>query len=152
MTDKKIPAGFFQGHSCECGSSLCIMSQNLVKGPDYTEDWTIYCENCDRKTRSGKLENAWETFKNHFNTIPPQEKYPEIEKKEAVLHPNHYGGKDNPYEARKVIRAWGLGFNLGNTLKYLCRNGKKNPDKQIEDLEKALFYLQDEINFLKGVL
>lgn len=29
---------------------------------------------------------------------------------EAVDHPSHYGGKDNPYEAIKVIEAWELGF------------------------------------------
>ena len=36
----------------------------------------------------------------------------------AVEHPAHYGGADNPYEAIKVIEAWGLGFCLGNTIKY----------------------------------
>lgn len=64
-------------------------------------------------------------------------------KKESVLHPSHYGGKDNPWEAIKVIEAWDLGFNLGNTLKYISRAGKK--DNLIQDLEKALFYLDREI-------
>jgi hypothetical protein len=61
----------------------------------------------------------------------------------SVIHPKHYGGKDNPYEAIKVIEAWGVGFNLGNTLKYISRAGKK--DNIIQDLEKALFYLDREI-------
>lgn len=60
-----------------------------------------------------------------------------------VIHPQHYGGKDNPYEAIKVIEAWEVGFNLGNTLKYISRAGKK--DDTIQDLEKALFYLDREI-------
>jgi hypothetical protein len=60
-----------------------------------------------------------------------------------VIHPQHYGGKDNPYEAIKVIEAWGVDFNLGNTLKYISRAGKK--DNIIQDLEKALFYLDREI-------
>jgi hypothetical protein len=64
-------------------------------------------------------------------------------KKESVIHPSHYGGKDNPYEAIKVIEAWDIGFNLGNTLKYISRAGKK--DNIIQDLEKALFYLDREI-------
>ena len=63
--------------------------------------------------------------------------------KEMVNHPKHYGGKDDPYEAIKVIEAWGLGFCLGNTLKYISRAGKK--DDIIQDLEKALFYLDREI-------
>ena len=60
-----------------------------------------------------------------------------------VIHPQHYGGKDNLYEAIKVIEAWQVGFNLGNTLKYISRAGKK--DNIIQDLEKALFYLDREI-------
>jgi hypothetical protein len=67
-------------------------------------------------------------------------------KKETVNHPEHYGGKENPYEAIKVIRAWELGFSLGNTLKYISRAGKKDPSKRIEDLHKAMWYLQEEIN------
>jgi hypothetical protein len=64
-------------------------------------------------------------------------------KKEMVDHPKHYGGKDNPYEAIKVIEAWDLGFCLGNTIKYISRAGKK--DSTIQDLEKAVWYLQREI-------
>ena len=70
-------------------------------------------------------------------------------KKEQVNHPSHYGGKDNPYEAIKVIHAWDLGFDLGNTVKYISRAGKKDPNKEIEDLEKAEFYLKARIKVLK---
>ena len=62
----------------------------------------------------------------------------------AVEHPAHYGGADNPYEAIKVIEAWGLGFNLGNTVKYVSRAGKKGD--ALEDLKKAAWYLQREID------
>lgn len=70
-------------------------------------------------------------------------------KKEQVNHPSHYGGQNNPYEAIKVIHAWDLGFDLGNTVKYISRAGKKDPNKEIEDLEKAEFYLKARINVLK---
>lgn len=63
---------------------------------------------------------------------------------EAVNHPAHYGGANNPYEAIKVIEAWGLGFNLGNTVKYIARLGRKG--KRLEQLEKAAWYLQREID------
>lgn len=63
----------------------------------------------------------------------------------AIDHPPHYGGKDNPYEAIKVIEAWGLGFNLGNTVKYLARAGRKSPESLLQDLEKARWYLAREI-------
>ena len=58
---------------------------------------------------------------------------PEVEQ---VNHPAHYGGADNTYEAVKVIEAWSLGFNLGNTVKYIARAGKK--DAALQDLKKAL--------------
>lgn len=70
--------------------------------------------------------------------------------KESVNHPKHYGGEDNPYEAIKVIEAWGLEFCLGNTLKYISRAGKKDPQRELEDLEKALWYLQRRVSFLKS--
>ncbi|TIU02360.1 MAG: DUF3310 domain-containing protein [Mesorhizobium sp.] len=63
---------------------------------------------------------------------------------EAVNHPAHYGGADNPYEAIKVIEAWGLGFCLGNTVKYISRAGKK--DDVLQDLKKAAWYLAREIS------
>jgi hypothetical protein len=68
-------------------------------------------------------------------------------KKELVNHPQHYGGKNNPYEAIKVIEAWNLGFCLGNTIKYISRAGKK--DDTIQELEKALWYLKRELKKLK---
>lgn len=67
--------------------------------------------------------------------------------KEQVNHPVHYGGADNPYEAIKVIEAWGLGFCLGNTVKYISRAGKK--DALVQDLKKARWYLDREIQNLE---
>lgn len=68
--------------------------------------------------------------------------------KEQVNHPDHYGGEDNPYEAIKVIDAWGLGFCLGNTVKYISRAGKKND--MLEDLKKARWYLDHEIGVIEN--
>lgn len=62
-----------------------------------------------------------------------------------VEHPAHYGGADNPYEAIKVIDAWGLGFALGNTVKYISRAGRKDTAKTVEDLKKARWYLDHQI-------
>ena len=68
---------------------------------------------------------------------------------EQVNHPQHYGGESNLYEAIKVIDAWELGFSLGNTVKYISRAGKKDPEKEIEDLKKAKFYLDHHIKSLE---
>lgn len=65
---------------------------------------------------------------------------------EQINHPKHYGGSQDPYEAIKVIEAWGLGFCLGNVVKYICRAGNKEGALAIDDLKKAEWYLQREIS------
>ncbi|MGJ4941405.1 DUF3310 domain-containing protein [Bradyrhizobium sp. HKCCYLS1011] len=62
---------------------------------------------------------------------------------DAVDHPAHYGGEDNPYEAIKVVEAWDLDFYLGNVVKYVSRAGKKGDE--LEDLKKARWYLDRKI-------
>jgi chromosome condensin MukBEF MukE localization factor len=68
-----------------------------------------------------------------------------------VEHPRYYGGADDPYEAIKVIEAWGATFNVGSALKYMRRAGVKDPHAFIEDLEKAIWYLRREVQLLRGV-
>jgi len=69
---------------------------------------------------------------------------------DAVHHPAHYGGGDNPYEVIKIIHALDLNFNRGNAFKYLVRAGIKSRDTAVEDLEKAIFYLTYEKELLAG--
>lgn len=59
---------------------------------------------------------------------------------EMVNHPAHY--KSTCGEVIDIIESWGLGFCLGNALKYICRAGKKDGAKRETDLEKALFYIR----------
>ena len=66
-----------------------------------------------------------------------------------VNHPQHYGGAENLYESIKVIDSWNLGFCLGNTVKYISRAGKKDSDAELQDLRKALWYLQHHIETLE---
>tara|TARA_R110002020_G_scaffold13043_2_gene47191 strand:- start:22598 stop:22810 length:213 start_codon:yes stop_codon:yes gene_type:complete len=66
---------------------------------------------------------------------------------EKVNHPSHYGGKSNLYEAIKIIEAYDLNFSLGNVIKYTLRAGKKI--NEVEDLEKAKWYLERHITNLK---
>lgn len=70
---------------------------------------------------------------------------------DAVRHPAHYGG-DTTYEVIKVAEAWELDKDayLFNVLKYVGRAGKKGSAKELEDLEKAAFYLGRKITNLKG--
>lgn len=55
------------------------------------------------------------------------------------LSPNHYKAESGDLEAIDVIEKFGLGYLLGNVLKYILRAGKK--DDRLQDLKKALAYL-----------
>ena len=66
------------------------------------------------------------------------------------MNNNYYGGEDNQVEAIKVIEGHGLNFNRGNIIKYVLRAGKKNPLTELEDLKKASYYLNREIEKLKN--
>lgn len=70
--------------------------------------------------------------------------------KNTAITPSYYGGADNAYEAIKVIDAWGLGFALGNAIKYICRAGKKKDNSRLQDLEKSKYYIEHEIKVEKG--
>ena len=61
---------------------------------------------------------------------------------EQVNHPNHYNS--GKIEAIDVIEDWGLNFSLGCVVKYICRADYKGTT--IQDLEKAAWYLNREIN------
>lgn len=68
---------------------------------------------------------------------------------DQVNHPSHYIGDPSGVECIQITRH--RNFNIGNAIKYLWRAGLKNEDKHIEDLEKAIFYIKDEIERLKNV-
>ena len=66
---------------------------------------------------------------------------------DAVNHPSHYNvGR---IEVIDAINEWRLDFDLGNAIKYIARAGHKDRSKTVEDLRKAVFYLQDEIRRLE---
>ena len=64
-------------------------------------------------------------------------------KYEKIDHPEHYQAKG--MEAIEVIEAYNLNFSLGSAIKYILRAGKKPGESSIEDLNKAIWYLQREI-------
>jgi len=68
---------------------------------------------------------------------------------DMVAHPPHYTSDPSGVECITITRH--RNFNIGNAMKYLWRNGLKDDasqqkrDKQVEDLRKAIFYIEDEI-------
>jgi hypothetical protein len=67
---------------------------------------------------------------------------------DQVYHPTHYTTDPSGVECIQITRH--RNFNIGNAFKYLWRAGIKNENTHIEDLKKAIFYIQDEINRLEG--
>ena len=89
-----------------------------------------YCNDTRKIYPMGIEMDCWDCAYNSQPT-PPQ--------------PYYHSGT---YEAINVIEAWGLNFNLGNVIKYVARAGRKT-DNPIEDLEKAKWYIEREIEKLK---
>ena len=70
-------------------------------------------------------------------------------KHDEVNHPAHY----TAYEGLEVIQLTEqMNFNRGNAVKYIARAGLKSFDTEIQDLKKALWYIQREINRMEAKL
>ena len=111
------------------------LAKILVKG-----EWCDGCEGCALKICSTEecveLVRMWLEKKCKDN--PPADN---------VNHPSHYtSGK---IEVIDFIEDKKLGFHLGNAVKYISRAGRKNPDKIVEDLQKAVWYINREIQILE---
>lgn len=65
-----------------------------------------------------------------------------------IERPYHYC-EGRKYETKDVIRDWELNFNLGNVVKYVSRNGRKDGESALKDLKKARQYLDFEIKALE---
>ena len=61
----------------------------------------------------------------------------------------NYYKADSGLEAIDYIEAFNLNFNLGNVVKYITRAGKKT-DRPIEDLQKARWYIEREIERIRN--
>ena len=66
---------------------------------------------------------------------------------DMINHPSHY--TDGKIEVIEFIEDKNLNYHKGNAIKYICRAGKKDPQKEIEDLQKAIWYINREIRNLK---
>lgn len=103
------------------------------------DDWMLYGELC------ADVKKEVQNYR-YDNQPNPDNKDAKDECFDAINRPAHYC-KDRRIQPINVIEDWKLGFNLGSALKYISRAGRK--DDRIQDLEKAVFYLNREIELSK---
>lgn len=65
---------------------------------------------------------------------------------DPVNSPPHY----NKFPVEVIQLTRNLSFDRGNAVKYICRAGVKDPANEVQDLKKAIWYLEDEIQRLTG--
>ena len=98
---------------------------------------------------------AWLGLECETEENQPADKHVDLQKVsekvcDNVNHPSHYNhGK---IEVIDFIEDQHLGFHLGNAVKYISRAGRKDPARNVEDLRKAAWYLNRQIERLEGSL
>lgn len=132
------------------GDYIILMPDNrtLIYNDGSTQR-TMAAPNLDEWINAGYLTETFDTKSN------PNVSIPEKVRADMVNHPSHYAWLKEKcgVEPQDIMRH--LNSNRGQVIKYVLRCGHKHEDgltdkqKAIEDLEKALFYLQDEIKMLK---
>lgn len=146
---------------CKAGETFVCVSdvidgngaRRFTKGKTYVcdTDNVLYNDNGTQEDWSGCLgfTDVFVRMDNFHECLDNAE----IPKKERVNHPDYYNRHPSGVECITIIRHHN--FNIGSVIKYCWRNGLKteegmsDKDKQIEDLKKAIFYLNDEIKRLE---
>ena len=124
----KIRRYLAKGKSADYIATTLGVSKNYV--------WTVIWKE-RKKAAPPKAESKQMTIEEWAGETKP----------DLVNHPPHY--KAGGIEVIDFIEAKDLNFRLGNAVKYISRAGKKNSDP-VQDLEKAVWYLQREIDARKG--
>ena len=118
------------------------------KNFDYKEN-IFDCE--DIKNDDSKLYKKIKEMQQMFESLSLKKNQKETNQ-DAVNHPKHYISDPSGIECIQITRH--RNFNIGNAIKYLWRAGLKDGNSDIQDLQKAVWYIQDEIERLeklKGV-
>lgn len=101
----------------------------ILKNPDGSQN----CESC----------GLWWGSEKEF--VAKEQQLSPLPAEDMVNHPPHYKSHPSGIECIEITRH--MNFNVGNAVKYLWRFDKK--ENAIQDLKKAIWYLQDEITRLE---
>ena len=103
---------------------------------------------CQTRADISKMETVGAKNAHTEEVVVSKKEIATDEKVDIVSHPAHY--MMGTIEPKDFIRDQGLNFNRGNVIKYTVRAGRKNKNKEVEDLKKAKQYLEFEIEYLEG--
>lgn len=147
-TGKSCTSGINEWLESECEENLSIDNKPEVDLQKAIQD---VCKKCKEKHPNDWYTMADEASKKIDQLIYSTESDNKV--KEAcdnVNHPAHYTFGN--IEVIDFIEDKKLGFNLGNTVKYISRAGRKDPARTVEDLRKAEWYLKRQIERLEREL
>lgn len=113
----------------------------------YICDSNIDCTTCPNNLMKECCGDTVESFSDDKIRKIHKEVFPDEYENDPVNHPAHY--TNGKIEVADFIADQRLNFDRGNAVKYLCRAGAKDPACEIQDLEKAIWYINHEIKTLK---
>jgi len=101
------------------------------------------CRGCGKDFTSHELK--WQGFDGYFYCTPCSK----IDRKQDnINHPQYYKGK-NGIEAIEVVEGFELGFHTASAVDYILRAGKKDPNTEIDDYKKAIWFLNRKIKTME---
>lgn len=118
----------------------CPGEEGVVSGVAVYSPYPEYTVTFEEPDKDGDLDLIFGEFEIELAT----EGEPETEE-DVVNHPRHY----TAYGVEIIKITENMSFCRGNAVKYIARAGLKNPDKELEDLEKGLWYLNREVARMK---
>lgn len=116
--------------------------------------WLCTSVSLDNKLYAYFATDSIMRYGQKFDIVTKYELETENGKSEQVSHPSHYAWLKDLCGVEPLDICRHLDFNTGNAIKYLMRKdkvdgNKTKTEKRIEDLRKAVFYIQDEIKLLE---
>lgn len=137
---------------------ICVHNDNIpiLFGIDRKDGVTWLCTSVsfDNKLSAYFATESIMRYGQKFDIVTKGEEEAANKKTEQVSHPSHYAWLKDLCGVEPLDICKHLDFNTGNAIKYLLRKdkvdgNKTKTEKRIEDLRKAVFYIQDEIKLLE---
>ena len=126
----------------------CGKIYEAKNGTVYGDDGYDFTAWADKGSTFENLQDWWKKYYQFEFVEEINCKPTDTHINDPVNHPSHY--TKGKIEVADFIADQKLNFDRGNAVKYVCRAGSKDPDKEIQDLEKAIWYINHEIKMLKG--